>query len=128
MTRAPIFFDRTGKPLTVAEADALLSDAAYVTVAVSRVTSVTDPSTTCVVATVWLGANYNLLGVTPILFETMVFGEGHPMDRNYWRYATEVGARAGHADIVGRVVETIPGAVVTDLPSGLPSRQAKGRR
>lgn len=114
----PLFRDRAGKPLTIAEADALLSDAEYVTVAATLVVSAEFPSNKCVVSTVWLGNDLGLLfgSGPPILFETMVFSDGHPMDRQCWRYATEAQAQAGHADVVAAIVATVPHAVLADLP------------
>jgi hypothetical protein len=55
------------------------------------------------VSTVWLGLDHSFGGARPLIFETMVFGPGHPMDQEQWRYSTEAEARAGHERVVGEV-------------------------
>jgi hypothetical protein len=46
------------------------------------------------VSTVFLGIDYNLGGEGPMLFETMVFRDGHGDERQ--RYSTWAEAEAGH--------------------------------
>ena len=88
-----LWFDRAGQPITLAEADRLLSDADYRRVAR---TAVGDDE----VSTVWLGVDHSFgLGGPPILFETMVF----PACDVCERYATEDEARAGHELMVTRL-------------------------
>lgn len=117
MPPPPLFFDRAGKPLTLAEADALLSDAEYVTVAATLIVSADFPGKACIVSTVWLGCNYNLFGGPPVLFETMVFSDSRPVDGACWRYANEAQALAGHSDVVASILTTVPHAALVDLPS-----------
>lgn len=55
------------------------------------------------ISTVWMGNDMSFWGKTPIIFETMVFGEPFHLDGH--RYATEMEAGAGHAEFVDRVAQ-----------------------
>lgn len=92
------FYDRQGQPITVEEADPLLTDNEYKRVAGDIV--VLDGQQLAV-STVWLGVDHNFdRQGPPIIFETMVFGN-HPLAENAtWRYATEDEARTGHDNVV----------------------------
>jgi len=54
------------------------------------------------VSTVFLGLDHNFgfahegKDRTPVLFETMIFGHGHKLDEEMWRYRTWEEAQAGH--------------------------------
>jgi hypothetical protein len=48
------------------------------------------------ISTIFLGLDHNVLGPTPILFETMIFGGER--DGEQWRYSTWDEAEAGHAE------------------------------
>ena len=61
------------------------------------------------VSTVWLGLDHNFGGGPPLIFETMVFdhsgGDRHRFDDlEQRRYTTEKEARAGHREIVARLI------------------------
>ena len=56
------------------------------------------------VSTVFMGINYSWGGGPPLLFETMIFGEG-PGGRTYERYSTWAEARRGHGRAVAQVWE-----------------------
>ena len=115
MTR-PIWFDKAGEPIDTATANDLLGDRDYARVALTRITSGTDPTVDFRVSTVWLGLNHNHVDDgPPILFETMVFGGTEDQDQTQWRYSTEAEARAGHAEIVATIAATVDGETVTDL-------------
>jgi hypothetical protein len=54
------------------------------------------------VSTVWLGINHSFGDGPPVIFETMIFGEG-PLDQEQWRYCTRQGAEKGHRAAVDLV-------------------------
>lgn len=114
MSEKQIWFDKHGQPIDAATANDLLGDMAYKRVALTEVTSHTDPDIKHRVSTVWLGANHNFSGGPPILFETMVFGPDDA-DEYMVRYSTEDEARTGHAETVTLVAATVPDEIVTDL-------------
>lgn len=110
-----LWYDRNGQPLDTDTANRLLGDMAYARVARTRITSTTTPGVEWDVSTVWLGVNYNhTLDGPPIIFETMVFGDGDG-DQYMQRYATEEEARAGHAETVAIVAATVPDEEITEL-------------
>lgn len=55
------------------------------------------------VSTVFLGLDHRYGDGPPIVFETMVFWHGHPMDNEYERYETLQQAKDGHARWVAAV-------------------------
>lgn len=111
-----LWYDRNGQPITTEQANTLLGDPAYKRVALTDITSASDPTVNYRVSTVWLGTNHNFVDDgPPIIFETMVFGGGEEQDQTMWRWSTEAGARAGHAEIVASVAATVPDENVTDL-------------
>lgn len=112
-----LWYDRQGQPLDTETANHLLGDMQYARVARTRITSTTTPGVEWDVSTVWLGVNYNhALDGPPIIFETMVFGDGDG-DQYMQRYATEEEARAGHAETVALVAATVPDEEITELAS-----------
>lgn len=96
----PMFFDRQGEPLTVAEYAVLHSFRSYHRVAESHIAGLW-------ISTVWLGTDYSMWDDDgPIIFETMIFADDpleelHPELREWVkacrRYGTEEQAEAGHA-------------------------------
>jgi hypothetical protein len=110
-----MWFNRDGQPITATEAEPLLGNKEYARVALTRVTSVTDPAVDFIVSTVWLGINYNFNDGPPILFETMVFGGNEDQQESCYRWTTRQVARDGHAEIVATVAASIPDDRVVDL-------------
>jgi hypothetical protein len=117
-----LWFDRQGKPIDTATANDLLGKPAYVRVALTEITSATDPAADCRISTVWLALDQDAIwrtihgqdhAVPPVLFETMVFG-GH-RDRERERWTTEDAARAGHAETVATLTSGLPDAHVQDI-------------
>jgi hypothetical protein len=86
--------DHTPVSCTAAEADALLGDVRRRRVGLDKIGDVT-------VATVFLCLDHNILGDEPVLFETMVYGDGEWTDQE--RYSTWAEAVTGHARVVARV-------------------------
>lgn len=109
------WYDRAGKPIDVTTANDLLGDPKYKRVALTWVTSASDPSIEYRVSTVWLGLDHNWGGGEPILFETMSFGGGEDQDGSQWRWVTEEAARAGHAEIVSTIAATVTDEQVEEL-------------
>lgn len=58
-----------------------------------------------VVSTVFLGLNHAFTQSDPILFETMVFWDGHALDSEQERYSTLADAKAGHERWCQRVAD-----------------------
>lgn len=56
------------------------------------------------VSTVFLGLDHRHYGEgLPILWETMVFADGSPMDQEQQRYTSKADALAGHAAMVAKL-------------------------
>ena len=109
-----LWYDRQGHPIDTETADQRLGDTKYKRVALTDITSASDPEITYRVSTVWLGVNHNFTDDgPPIIFETMVFG---PKDADEYmqRYSTEDQARAGHAETVTVVAATVPDERITE--------------
>lgn len=88
-----LFYDKDGEPLTIEEADRLLSDLDYKQVALTEI----GPYR---VSTVWLGVDHRWgREESPILFETMVFGPEYVGEIDLVRYSTEEEAKAGHEEV-----------------------------
>lgn len=132
------WYDRDGQPLTAWDAAGLLEDEAYKRVARSTVFEADDPNTCYDVSTVWLGLDHRVGDGPPLIFETMVFGEGSDevyVDRyaTYidWgdgtpgttsadevdvdRYSTLAAADQGHRAMVDRIAADLRQPVVADL-------------
>ena len=86
------WYDRQGRPLTLAQAAPLLEDNDY-----KRVASDVLPDGRWI-STVWLGLDHGYRSdEPPMIFETMVFESQEVLrDSRCVRYATEAEARAGH--------------------------------
>jgi hypothetical protein len=110
------WYDRDGNVIDVATANELLGNDEYKRVGLTEVAS-KDRSVVHTVSTVWLGLDHNHDGGEPILFETMVFGEGDWADQDCQRYSTELEARIGHTEMVTLVAATVPDEVITELPA-----------
>lgn len=109
------WYDRAGSPIDATTANDLLGDPKYKRVALTRITSATDPDVEYRVSTVWLGLDHNWSGGEPLLFETMSFGGGEEQDQSQWRWTTEAAARAGHAEIVATIAATVADERVEEL-------------
>lgn len=57
------------------------------------------------VSTVFLGLDHNFTHGAPVLFETMVFWDGHALDSEQERYCTRMEAVAGHERWCQRVAD-----------------------
>lgn len=55
------------------------------------------------ISTVFLALDHNFHRGPPVLFESLVFWDGHPLDEKCERYETWEQAEAGHAAMVERV-------------------------
>jgi hypothetical protein len=62
------------------------------------------------ISTVYLGFNHRFGDGPPLIFESMVFGG--PLDQETRRYATELEARAGHAELLELARQEVPADVV----------------
>jgi hypothetical protein len=116
--RIGLWYDRDGAPLTdYTEIEKLLGDYDYKIV---EKETVTHEGHDYHISTIWLGMNHNLsfVGDTPIIFETMIFGDndGHENfgdndeHENYLadaarRYSTEKQAKAGHKQVKKDLLE-----------------------
>lgn len=56
------------------------------------------------VSTVFLGTDLSFGLGPPLLYETMVFGQGNPLDEEQERYSTREEALQGHVAMVARVL------------------------
>lgn len=110
------WYDKDGNVIDVATASELLGNAEYKRVALTEVAS-SDRSVAHIVSTVWLGLDHSHGHGEPLLFETMVFGEGDWTDQDCQRYSTELEARIGHTEMVTLVAATVPDEVITELPA-----------
>ena len=83
-----LFFDKSGKPISRDEwAD--LTTTEYKTIKREEVGNLS-------VSTIWLGMNFALFG-PPLIFETMVFADGHEIVYQD-RYTTMEDALTGHKE------------------------------
>lgn len=114
------FYDKDGHPIDLKTFGRLMSEQWYVRVALTYITSATDPEVSFKVSTVWLGIDHSFMrrmsdASTPILiFETMVFGGDEEQDQSMWRWGTEIEAQVGHVEIVNLVAIDVPDAVFTE--------------
>lgn len=118
MTWLPIygkFYDRDGIQIDIATWTRLFGDLTYKRISRTTIASAADPKVAYDVSTIWIGDDHNWLGTSnqPIIFETMVFGDGK-CDLSQDRYATEAQARAGHDEMVAVVAATVTDPVVMD--------------
>lgn len=108
------WLDKDGYPLDVMAAGELLANEAYKRIALTEVAS-GDRAVVHTVSTVWLGLDHNHGDGAPLIFETMVFGEGSWTDQDCQRYSTELEASIGHAEMVALVAATLPDETITEL-------------
>lgn len=108
------WYDRDGNVIDMVTANSLLGNAEYKRVDLTEVAS-KDRSVVHIVSTVWLGLDHGHGSAEPVLFETMVFGEGDWADQDCRRYSTELEARIGHTEMVTLVSATVPDEVITEL-------------
>lgn len=102
------YYDRDGRPISLAAWLALLGSPGAKRVALTQV----GPY---MVSTVWLGLDHSFGAGDPLIFETMVFpaeGWADPTERNpafefQDRYASEQRAREGHAETVLLICATL---------------------
>lgn len=92
-----IYYDRQGNPISREE----WAEAVNLDNFASRVVAKTRLRGGVIVSTVWVGLNLNYREGPPLIFETMVFGDGY--DDLSRRYATEAEAEAGHQEVVDEV-------------------------
>lgn len=83
-----MYFDKTGKAISLREWARLMEDISYRRIAFNQLS---DDSH--YISTVWLGMND--LNDPPLIFETMIFPQQHII-----RYATEAEALAGHQALI----------------------------
>lgn len=57
------------------------------------------------VSTIFLGLDHSFLGDEPLIFESMIFGDGLPLDQEMRRYGTYEEALEGHEEICRRLNE-----------------------
>ena len=108
----PHYYDRDGKPMSfVRWAAAMEVDPESRIVAHTWLVADTA---IVLVSTVWLGLDHSF-GFTngvPRIFETMIFGVPWSDEDEYQeRYATEVGAEAGHDRALATVRDRLPGCI-----------------
>jgi hypothetical protein len=108
------WYDRDGSPIDMATASELLGDPEYKRVGLTEVAS-RDRSVVHHVSTVWLALDHRHDSGPPLIFETMVFGEGSWVEQDCQRYSTELEARIGHAEMIALVAATVPDEVITEL-------------
>lgn len=110
MTR---YYDRDGATIDVRVWATLFEDKEYRRVVQTTVVDAADPAKTYDVSTIWLGLDHNWGSGAPLIFETMVFGDGAD-DMAIDRYSTEALAREGHTATVVSVCATLTDPVVTE--------------
>lgn len=109
------WYDRDGSLIDTETANELLGDAEYKRIGLTEVAS-HDRSVVHRISTVWLALDHNHGDGPPLLFETMVFGEGSWTDQDCQRYSTELEARIGHSEMVALVAARVPDKAITELP------------
>jgi hypothetical protein len=101
----PMYFDRTGRPITLERWVDLWRDDDYRRVAEDMVIVGGEPLW---VSTVWLGLDHSFdyrPGHVPVVYETMTFGHGGDADMQA-RWPTEAAALAGHDRIVAQLTDS----------------------
>jgi len=93
------FWDKSGAPLTLSQWCELFEDSRYCQI----VFNIVEEGVT--VSTVWIGMNPHRRN-PPLIFETMITGPGL-RGRNFWSWATEEEARAGHQRILDGLKQQI---------------------
>lgn len=125
MRARQMYYDRDGIPIDEDAWSRLRANYAYKRVARTTITDAADPTKTYDVSTVWLGLDHAFGMGPPLIFETMVFGEGSS-DLECERYSTEKQAREGHIAMVTVVCSGLTDPVVMDVDeSGGEGRDAQ---
>lgn len=106
------YFDRDGMPVDPKTAVVLLSDQDYCRIALTRITSTTDPSVDVIVSTVWLGFDISRDEDRRRVFQTAVFGA--PV-RETRLSAVEMEARGLHLEAVSILAALTPDEQVTEI-------------
>jgi hypothetical protein len=106
------FYDRGGDPLELFMWSNLFEDQTYKRINNTMITSA-DLTVAYNVSTIWLGIDHNFGSGPPIIFETMVFGEGS-CDLACARYRTESEALRGHEEMVTVVASTVDDPLLMD--------------
>lgn len=88
------YYSRNGDPITCDQWAKAFGDEELHRVALTEIDNYT-------VSTVWLGLDHGFGNGPPLIFETMIFGNG-PLDQEQWRYSTLEEAQAGHEQ---RIIE-----------------------
>ena len=93
---ALLYYDRHGQPMTMRQWAEKFEDVNYTHIArdVIGPDEPLDPAPLTTVSTFWRGVNHNLRHDKPLIYETLIIGEGY--DATGMRYATEKQAREGH--------------------------------
>lgn len=86
------YFDRDGTPISLDRWLELMALPSY------RTVLRTELEGGAVLSTVWLGAAVE--PGAPLIFESMFFAPGHPLDQIAYRSATEVDAALEHAQLL----------------------------
>lgn len=105
--------DRDGQPVTALQADTLLGDRDYRTVAVTTITTPTDPDTTYHVTTEWTATGPDIVG-RPAIFQTRVYVGDEMDDQHGGRWTSAEQARDGHRNVISAVAAGIPDARISD--------------
>jgi hypothetical protein len=114
------FYDRDGNNISVDEWRRLLENPAYRHIALTRITAVGEAGDEWTVSTIWDGLDSMPGSPFPAIFETMAFQTGGMIGPDSQtrgvecaRYATEHGARIGHAEIVEALASSMVAPLIT---------------
>lgn len=107
------YFDRDGVAIDSRTWAGMFENCDYKRVARTTVTDAADPSKAYDVSTVWMGIDHSFGASAPLIFETVIFGDGAG-ELGTDRYSTEAQARDGHAAMVVSICATLADPVVTD--------------
>ena len=93
-----MYYDRSGKPITLLEWGSMFEDRTT-----KRVAETTLPDGTWI-STVWFGLDHRFGDGPPLIFETMVFPskDGLLYELDTYRYSTEEEAIKGHEEAVAK--------------------------
>ena len=108
-----MWYDIDGIPISIKEWGRLHADEKYVRVAVTTIMDGADPAVVWEVSTVWLGLDHSFDDHgPPLIFETMVFGEGSSTDEACVRYSTLFDAKLGHHAMAATVAASVTDPIV----------------
>jgi hypothetical protein len=108
------YYDRDGHEMDMWAWAAQMRHPEYKRVAQVTVTDLANPEVAYDVSTVWLGLDHNFGDGPPLIFETMIFGDGS-LDLTCRRYITEEQALAGHKEMVDIVRSVMTDPLVSDV-------------